>query len=192
LPELRVPAPDLDEWRRRRGLAAGAAAVVALAPGAIGPGKRWATAHFAEVARGLADAGVVVWVLGSPNEAPLAQEIAAVAGARVRDLTGPDLRNAIIALAAADIAVTNDSGLMHIAAALGTPTVALFGPTDPRLWGPLNPLAAALEPPTGGPCPQDGTPGHGDVRHRRIDDIAPRQVIDAVRAALATRAAGPR
>ena len=65
----------------------------------------------------------------------------------MRDLTGPDLRNAILALAAADAAVSNDSGLMHVAAALGTPTVALFGPTSPRLWAPLNPLAAVLEPP---------------------------------------------
>ena len=42
--------------------------------------------------------------------------------------------------------MTNDSGLMHISAAIGTPTIGIFGPTDPRLWGPLNPLAAVVEP----------------------------------------------
>ncbi len=77
----------------------------------------------------------------SPRRSPQA------GGASVSDLTGNDLRNAIVALAAADLAVTNDSGLMHISAAIGTPTVAIFGPTSPRLWAPLNPLAAILEPP---------------------------------------------
>ena len=65
----------------------------------------------------------------------------------MRDLTGNDLRNAILALAAADAAVTNDSGLMHVSAAIGTPTVAIFGPTSPWHWKPLNPIAAILEPP---------------------------------------------
>ena len=57
-----------------------------------------------------------------------------------------DLRNAILALAAADVSVTNDSGLMHVSAAIGTPTVAIFGPTSPWHWKPLNPVAAILEP----------------------------------------------
>ena len=65
----------------------------------------------------------------------------------MRDLTGNDLRNAILALAAADVAVTNNSGLMHVSAAIGTPTVAIFGPTSPWHWKPLNPIAAILEPP---------------------------------------------
>ena len=65
----------------------------------------------------------------------------------MRDLTGNDLRNAILALAAADVSVTNDSGLMHVSAAIGTPTVAIFGPTSPWHWKPLNPIAAILEPP---------------------------------------------
>ena len=64
----------------------------------------------------------------------------------MKDMTGNDLRDAIIAMAVADVAVTNDSGLMHIAAALNTPTIAIFGPTSPRLWSPLNPLAAMIEP----------------------------------------------
>jgi heptosyltransferase-2 len=153
----------------------------------VGPGKRWATAHFAALAQQLADQGIDIWVLGSPKEAPLARDIAATAGARVRDLTGPDLRNAIVALKAADAAVSNDSGLMHIAAALGTPTVALFGPTDPHLWAPLNPLAAVLEPPPAAPCPQCGRHDCDNVLHRHIDDIAPERVVDAVQAVLASK-----
>ncbi len=187
LPELVVPPAQLAEWRARRGLAAAPHPIVALAPGAVGKGKRWPTAGFAEVTRALVEQGVGVWLIGGPNEAALAQEIAAVAGPRARDLTGSDLRDAIVALKAADAALSNDSGLMHVAAALGTPTVALFGPTSPRLWAPLNPLAAALEPQREGVCPQCGRPDCKDVRHRRIEDITPARVVDAVRAALAAQ-----
>ncbi|MEA2987603.1 MAG: heptosyltransferase [Alphaproteobacteria bacterium] len=176
-PELVVPPREVAEWLDRRGLAAAPHPIVALAPGAVGRGKRWPTARYADLARRLAEQGIGIWVLGGPNETPLAREIAAAAGARVQDLTGTDLRDAVIALKAVDAAVTNDSGLMHIAAALGTATVALFGPTSPRLWAPLNPLAAALEPPASQP--------DAPVRDRRIEDISPARVFDAVRDALA-------
>jgi heptosyltransferase-2 len=83
---------------------------------------------------------------GGPNEKAIAADIAKAGGPEVKDLTGNDLRDAIIAMTIADVAVTNDSGLMHIAAALNTPTIAIFGPTSPRLWSPLNPLEAILEP----------------------------------------------
>jgi heptosyltransferase-2 len=167
-PALVVPAAETAGWKAQHQIGPDGP-VVAMAPGAVGPGKRWPTAGFAELARKLTAQGVAVWVVGSPAETPLAEEIAA-AGPRVRDFTGPDLRNAILALKAADAAVTNDSGLMHIAAALGTPTVALFGPTDPRLWAPLNPLAATLEP-----------AGHADIGHRRIEDVSTNSVFAAVR-----------
>jgi heptosyltransferase-2 len=172
-PELVVPAAEVAAWKESRGAANDARPIVALAPGAVGPGKRWPTDRFGELARRLAKEGATIWVLGSPGETPMAREIAAAAGPGVRDLTGPDLRNAIVALKAADAAVSNDSGLMHIAAALGTPTVALFGPTDPRLWGPLNPLAAALEPASDA--------GGSNVRQRRIEDISADRVHEAVR-----------
>jgi len=54
------------------------------------------------------------------------------------------LRNGVLAMAAAGVAISNDSGLMHIAAALGTPTMGIFGPTSPYLWAPLNGLAATV------------------------------------------------
>jgi heptosyltransferase-2 len=185
LPELTVAPAETAAWSERRRLADVSHPIVAFAPGAVGRGKRWSTEHYAQVARGLAELGVSVWVLGSPSEAELAQRIAEVAGPRVKDLTGPDLRDAVIALAAADAAITNDSGLMHISAALGTATVALFGPTDPRLWAPLNPLAAALEPQSRGPCPQCGKLVCGAIPHRQIDDITPGEVLEAASTALA-------
>src|SRR6185437_1145794 len=127
-----------------------------------------------------------VWILGGPNETPIAREIITLAGERVRDFTGNDLRNAILALAAADASVTNDSGLMHVSAVIGTPTVAIFGPTSPWHWKPLNPLAAILEP-SGDEAARARarTEGNDAVRHRRTDDVTVETVLAAVRKLLA-------
>ena len=187
LPEIVVPPEQIARWLERRALAVRPRPLVALAPGAVGPGKRWASGSYAELARRLTAAGIGVWVLGGPNEAPFAREIVAAAGDGARDLTGNDLRDAVIALAAVDAAVSNDSGLMHVAAAIGIPTVALFGPTDPRLWGPLNPLAAAIEPPSNRPCPRCARRNCDDVRHRDVDEITVDRVVDAVTKTLASR-----
>lgn len=176
LPELVVPETEVMAWRARHQLPADGPRVVALAPGAVGRGKRWPTEYYAELARTLVGDGIKVWVLGGPQEKPLAAQIVALAGAGARDLTGTDLRDAVVALKAADLAVSNDSGLMHVAAAIGTPTIGIFGPTSPRLWAPLNPLAAAIEP------PEDiAYPTAANVRHRRTSDIAVSHVLEIVR-----------
>jgi heptosyltransferase-2 len=186
MPELVVPDQEVDAWRKQRGLAADGRPVVTLSPGAVGTGKAWPAGHYAELARALTADGASVWVLGGPSEQPLAAEIAAAGGAQVRDLTGGDLRNAIIANAAADVTVTNDSGLMHVAAALGTPTVAIFGPTSPWHWKPLNPLAAIIEPPGDKEAATRArSEGNEAVRHRRTADIAVATVLAAVRDVLA-------
>ncbi|MDQ2954391.1 MAG: lipopolysaccharide heptosyltransferase II [Pseudomonadota bacterium] len=180
LPELVVPAAQLAAFRARFGLPQDERRVVVLAPGAVGRGKAWPLSHYVALTRMLTAQGIAIWVLGGPNETPLATEIVQAGGAASRDLTGPDLRNAILALKGADAAVTNDSGLMHIAAALGIPTVAIFGPTSPRLWAPLNPLAAAFEP--------DKAAGRHDVRRRNTADVSPERVLAAVQQALAADA----
>ena len=157
-----------------------------MAPGAVGEGKAWPSAHYAALARALAGDGASVWILGGPDETPIAREIIAAAGERVRDLTGKDLRNAILALAAADAAVTNDSGLMHVSAAIGTPTVAIFGPTSPWHWKPLNPIAAILEPPTDEATRMHARiEGNRAVRHRRTDDVTVNSVLTEIRNQLA-------
>lgn len=140
VPQLRVPAEDIVRWRQANGLGTGAA--VALAPGSVGVSKRWT--YYPEAARLLVERGLEVWVVGGPAEKGLAQEIVTAGGPGVRDLTGNDLRNGVLAMAAAGVAISNDSGLMHIAAALGTPTMGIFGPTSPYLWAPLNGLAATV------------------------------------------------
>jgi heptosyltransferase-2 len=184
LPEISVPDSEVAGWRARRGLASDASPIVALAPGAVGPGKKWPTENYAKLAKALAQEGATIWILGGPLEKELAAQIVRDGGDRVRDLTGNDLRDAIVALKSAHLAVTNDSGLMHISAAIGTPTVGIFGPTDPRLWGPLNPLAAAIEPERDAPCPTCGNKDCADVRHRSTSEIPAERVIDAARRSL--------
>jgi heptosyltransferase II len=140
VPQLAVPSEQISRWRQANGLGTGPA--IALAPGSVGASKRWT--YYPDAARLLAERGFDVWVTGGPGEKQLAQEIVAAGGPRVRDLTGNDLRNGILAMAAASVAISNDSGLMHIAAAIGTPTMGIFGPTSPYLWAPLNGLAATV------------------------------------------------
>jgi len=184
LPELNVPADELARWREQRGLAAEKRPVVTLSPGAVGEGKAWPPSHYTALARALGEDGASVWVLGGPSETAIAREIAQ-AGAHVRDLTSNDLRNAILALAAADVSVTNDSGLMHVSAAIGTPTVAIFGPTSPWHWKPLNPIAAILEPPGDEAARARAREiGNDAVRHRRTADVSVETVLAAVRETL--------
>ncbi|HEY0223900.1 MAG TPA: lipopolysaccharide heptosyltransferase II [Pseudolabrys sp.] len=185
LPELNVPQDEIRRWRKQNGLADESKPIVTLSPGAVGAGKAWPASHYAELARTLIQDGVAVWVLGGPNETPLAQQIAAAGGPGVRDLTSNDLRNAILALAAADVSVTNDSGLMHVSAAIGTPTIAIFGPTSSWHWKPLNPLAAIIEPPGDDDARERArTEGNDAVAHRRTDDVAVSTVLAAVRQSI--------
>lgn len=191
LPELKVPAHDVQTWLARQRLASESRPIVTLSPGAVGAGKAWPVAHYAELAKAVAADDASVWILGGPSETPLAKKIVAAAGDRVRDLTGSDLRNAILALAAADVSVTNDSGLMHVAAAIGIPTVAIFGPTSPWHWKPLNPVAAILEPPGDDEARQRArTEGNHAVRHRRTDDVAVGEVLATVKQVLAAGKSG--
>jgi heptosyltransferase-2 len=185
LPELKVPADEVARWRAQRGLTAEGRPIVTLSPGAVGAGKAWPPGHYAALARALTEDGASVWVLGGPDETAIAKQIAGAAGSHVHDLTSADLRNAILALAAADISVTNDSGLMHVAAAIGTPTIAIFGPTSPWHWKPLNPIAAILEPPGDEPARERArSEGNDAVRHRRTADVAVETVLAAVREIL--------
>jgi heptosyltransferase-2 len=163
---------------------------VALCPGAVGPSKRWPTAAYRAVASRLAADGMAVWVLGGPGERAIAQDIAE-AGAHVRDLTGEDLRNAILALAGAQAAVSNDSGLLHVAAAAGTPAVGIFGPTSPWHWAPLNPLAAVVETTAEVPCRPCHRPVCRFEHHRCMREIAPDEVLAATLRALEPASPAP-
>ena len=178
---------DIGTWLTQQALEKETRPVVALSPGAVGSGKAWPSRYYSILARELSKDGASVWVLGGPDEASIAQEIVAAAGNHVHNLTSRILRNAILALAAADVSVTNDSGLMHVSAALGTSTIAIFGPTSPWHWKPLNPVTAILEPPGDDQSRERARiEGNDDVRHRRIADVGVETVLANVRQALAS------
>jgi heptosyltransferase II len=173
VPQLRVPLGESAHFRQANSLGTGRA--VALAPGSVGASKRWT--YYGEAARLLAEQGLDVWVVGGPGEKAMAQDIVASGGPRVRDLTGSDLRNGILTMAAASLAISNDSGLMHIAAALGTPTMGIFGPTSPYHWAPLNGLAATVQTKTHVPCQPCHRPVCRMNHHRCMRDIPPSDVV---------------
>jgi heptosyltransferase-2 len=180
VPQLDVPKEEASRWRQHNGLGTGPA--VALAPGSVGASKRWT--YYPEAARLLAQNGLDVWVIGGPGEKAMAQEIVAAGGPRVRDLTGTDLRNGILASAAASVAISNDSGLMHIAAAIGTPTMGIFGPTSPYLWAPLNGLAATVLTTTKLACQPCQRTICTMNDHRCMRDIAASDVVETVQRVL--------
>jgi len=123
--------------------------VLALGPGANFIGKRWPPEMFAELARRLAGAPVVLF--GAPEDAPICAAIGATLaanGVTAIDAAGKlDLLAAAAALTRARLFVGNDSGLMHIAAAVGAPTVGLFGPSDERVYGPWGARTRAVRGP---------------------------------------------
>ena len=121
------------------------APIVALMPGAeYGPAKQWPPESFAALAARLAQRGVLVWILGSAKETALGDSIAAAArSTRVQNLCGrTELVDCVDLLALATAAVSNDSGLMHVAAAVGTEVVALYGSSTPDFTPPLTSRAS--------------------------------------------------
>ncbi|WP_431857419.1 glycosyltransferase family 9 protein [Azospirillum sp.] len=123
---------------------------LALGPTANGPGKEWPAERFADLARRLTGPsgplpGVRVAVLAAGPEAERARPLLAALGDGAIDLVGrTDPLAAAACLTRAALYVGNDSGLMHIAAAVGTPTVGLFGPGWPEVYGPWGPQARAV------------------------------------------------
>ncbi|HZE90992.1 MAG TPA: lipopolysaccharide heptosyltransferase II [Rhizobacter sp.] len=118
-----------------------------FAPGAeYGPAKCWPASHYAELARALqSHSGLPVLLLGSGKEATLCRQIADEAAGACRVLAGQTtLVDAMVLIAAARGVVSNDSGLMHVAAAFGVPQVAVFGSTSPEHTPPLSPHARVL------------------------------------------------
>lgn len=144
-PQLALAKESVRATLSALGLAA-APAPVAFCPGAeYGPAKRWPAAHFAELARRLAAADFPVWIVGSAKDAPVGDEIERLSGGAGRNLCGrTDLVQAIDLLSCARLVVSNDSGLMHVAAALRRPLVALYGSSSPAYTPPLSQRARIL------------------------------------------------
>ncbi|MDR2113057.1 MAG: lipopolysaccharide heptosyltransferase II, partial [Candidatus Accumulibacter sp.] len=160
--------------------------VAVFCPGAeYGPAKRWPARHFATLADALAERGYAVWLLGSPRERAAGDEIVNRAGrAKPRNFCGETtLAQAIDLIAAADFIVCNDSGLMHVAAALDRPLVAVYGSSSPVFTPPLSGRATILGLDLDcSPCFKRECPfGHLDC----LNKLEPWRVLDACLAARA-------
>jgi len=121
--------------------------VLGISPGAAyGNAKRWLPERFADVARRSKNIAPAVLLFGSKSERPLCEQVAGVLdGMEVRNIAGETSLSEFIDLAAAcRLFLTNDSGAMHVASALGVPTVSVFGATDDTTTGPTGPLARVV------------------------------------------------
>lgn len=154
--------------------------ILILCPGAEGgAAKRWPTTHFATLANEKIKAGWQVWILGSPKDALLANEIEAKVHKAYLDhcinLTGKtSLDQAIHLLTCASQVLANDSGLMHVAAALDVPLVGIFGPTDPNHTPPLSKNAKTVSLDLGcRPCFKRSCPL---THHQCMQGLSPERV----------------
>jgi ADP-heptose:LPS heptosyltransferase len=168
--QLELPAPA--------SAPAGARGATVIHPGATSPARRWPPGRFAAVARAEAAAGRRVLVTGSAAERPLARRVAREAGLPVTDVVAGRLGVAQLAavVACAGRVVVGDTGVAHLATALRTPSVVLFGPVSPCTWGPPadRPWHVAL-----------WAGRTGDPHGHRVDPGLMRIGVDSVLQALA-------
>lgn len=135
-PLAHVPSPALDRIRAELE----AAPFALINPGAAWPNKRWPPERFGEVASFLRDVrGLASIVLWGPGEESLAGSVVAASGGSARLAPPTTLADLLELSRAASLMISGDTGPLHIATAAGTPTVALFGPTDPARNGPWLP-----------------------------------------------------
>ena len=156
---------------------------VVVHPGADAGARRWPAERFAAVARGLRRAGRRVVLTGGPGEEHLVRRVAELAGLPPQAVALRLPFGQLAALVAAARAVlVGDTGIAHLATALGTPSVLLFGPVSPRLWGPpAGPRHRVLWHPDDPAEPVPGDP-HGTRPDPRLLRITPREVLAALHA----------
>ena len=185
LPDTLPPAHlGVDEAKRSATLSAlgvdYAVRAVALCPGAeYGPAKRWPPSYFAEVARTLTSQGDAVWLIGSEKDREIGDDIVRLSdGACINFCGRTTLDQAIDLLASARLVISNDSGLMHVAAALGRPLIAIYGSSTPEFTPPLSTGAQILKLPIEcSPCFERTCPlGHFNCMMR----LKPEQILAKV------------
>jgi heptosyltransferase-2 len=154
--------------------------ILALCPGAeYGAAKRWPAEYYAEVARQKIDQGWQVWLFGSDKDKTDAEQINNGASGHCIDFTGrTTLAEAVDLLSLADTVVTNDSGLMHVAAALNKNLIAIYGSSDPGFTPPLNDKARVISLNLEcAPCFKRDCPlGHSNC----LTGITPDKVLDVI------------
>jgi heptosyltransferase-2 len=172
-PRLVLPPGIVDEALGVLGLSRPSEPLLAIAPGAeYGPAKRWPARHFSAVAEAKRKDGWQIWLFGSPGDREAAATIACD-----QNLAGrTSLDQAVALMSLADVVLSNDSGLMHVAAALQRPQAALFGPSDPLRTGPRSARAEVLRLGLDcSPCNKRVCPlGH----HRCLEDLSPAMALE--------------
>jgi heptosyltransferase-2 len=169
-----------EAWLTRVGLDAEPSFVV-LAPGSAHASKRWPVRHWRRLAIELTQGGFRVALVGGPADRVIATEIASAAGNGVASAAGElDLQASGALLRRARAAVSGDTGPMHLATAVGTPIVALFGPTVEQFgFFPYRARAAVLQRDLPcRPCSSKGGPKCPLGHHRCLEEIAPDEVKD--------------
>ncbi len=138
-PALRVNEPQRDATLARLNLST-EIPIIAFCPGAeYGPAKRWPEEHFAALAKTLQAQGFQIWLVGSNKDQALGDTLNRTSGNLCQNLCGKtSLDEVVDLLSCADAVVSNDSGLMHIAAALNIPLVAIYGSSSPEFTPPLS------------------------------------------------------
>lgn len=187
-PSIDVPDSEASRWQRLMG--ASAVPTIGVFPGSHASSRRWAPDRFAVVVRALANEGMRVVVFGSSAEKELTRQ---VAGSQAFDAGGrTDLPLLAAGLAACDILVTNDSGPMHLAMAVGTPTLSLWGAGNPASTGPTGSRHRVLRRPELAcvPCVKNTCPRSGagfilpSARNECLNLITPAEVLSAVHSML--------
>ena len=169
----------VDQWLAERALAG--TAIAALAPGAAHATKRWPVAHWSALGERLRAAGYRTVVVGGPEDRGLAQQLVA-AGAAASAAGEFSLQETGALLQRARVVVSGDTGVMHMATGVGTPVVALFGPTVAQFgFFPYSARSVVLERELAcRPCSATGTAACPLGHHRCLTDIAPADVAAAV------------
>ncbi|BEM30552.1 ADP-heptose--LPS heptosyltransferase [Serratia marcescens] len=158
--------------------------IVGFCPGAeFGPAKRWPHYHYATLAQQLIESGYQIALFGSAKDHEAGEQIRAALQEDARDfclnLAGKtQLEQAVILIAACRAVVSNDSGLMHVAAALNKPLIALYGPSSPDFTPPLSDKAQVIRLISGYHKVRKGDAEQG--YHQSLIDIQPQQVLDAL------------
>ncbi len=144
-PRLQVETAERDRLMAQLGLDR-PSRLVCFCPGAeYGPAKRWPPRYFGELAEALAAEGNTVWIIGSSRDGDIGEVIRERSAGVAVNLCGrTTLDQAVVLLSGADVVVTNDSGLMHVAAALDRPMIALYGSSSPAFTPPLSGRARIL------------------------------------------------
>lgn len=158
--------------------------VIGFCPGAeFGPAKRWPHYHYAALAQMLIERGYQVALFGSANDRPAGDDIRSALPENARphclNLAGQtSLEQAVVLIAACHAVVSNDSGLMHVAAALDRPLIALYGPSSPDFTPPLSHRTEVIRLITGYQRVRKGDAEQG--YHQSLIDIQPEQVLTAL------------